>query len=140
MLAYPGEVTNYQQTRTTGQPVYQADTSADKPAEATFCAVTGATAQRPRFVPFSYNIFVAFWAITMPTRKSGASYPQGVLNTEARIFKIRNYARPWGHRHVSAWPTARQMHQPSKTDYPQNRGGRGTGGIGNAKGWRTLGR
>jgi phenylacetate-CoA ligase len=42
------------------------------------------------FLPFGYNIFIAFWAYHYAGEKIGCEViPGGVLNTEARILKMR---------------------------------------------------
>ena len=89
------EVTAYRQTSgTTGQPVYQADTWQDWEF-GTECYAYALYAQGYRdtdrfFLPFGYNIFVAFWAAHLAAEKLGCEVvPGGVLNTEARILKMR---------------------------------------------------
>jgi phenylacetate-CoA ligase len=89
------EVTEFRQTSgTTGQPVYQADTWQDWElwAEA-WSYVLYAQGYRARdrvFIPFGYNIFVAFWAGHYAAEKIGCEVvPGGVLNTEARILKMK---------------------------------------------------
>jgi len=88
------EVTAFRQTSgTTGQPVYQADTWADWEwwAEA-WCYILWAQGYRETdrvFLPFGYNVFVAFWAGHYAAEKLGCEVvPGGVLDTEARILKI----------------------------------------------------
>ncbi|MFC2021104.1 phenylacetate--CoA ligase family protein [Chloroflexota bacterium] len=96
ILSVPLEkVTSYHQTSgTTGQPVYQADTWQDWElwAEAwayILCAQGYQTSDR-LFLPFGYNVFVAFWAAHYGAEKLGCEViPGGVLNTEARILKMR---------------------------------------------------
>ncbi len=89
------EVSNFRQTSgTTGQPVYQADTWQDWEwwAEC-WAAILWAQGYRPSdrvFIPFGYNIFVAFWAGHYAAEKLGCEVaPGGVLDTQARILKIR---------------------------------------------------
>ncbi len=42
------------------------------------------------FIPFGYNIFVAFWAAHYGAEKLGCEVvPGGVLDTEARIMKMQ---------------------------------------------------
>jgi len=96
MLAVPLErVTIYHQTSgTTGQPVYQADSWQDWEwwAEA-WAYVLYAQGYRDcdrLFLPFGYNIFVAFWGAHYGAEKLGCEVvPGGVLNTEARILKMQ---------------------------------------------------
>ncbi|MEJ2726052.1 MAG: AMP-binding protein [Deltaproteobacteria bacterium] len=89
------EVSNFRQTSgTTGQPVYQPDTWQDWEwwAEC-WSFILWAQGYRPTdrvFVPFGYNIFVAFWAGHYAAEKIGAEVvPGGVLDTQARILKIQ---------------------------------------------------
>jgi len=89
------EITAYRQTSgTTGQPVYQADTLQDwEWGIEAYCHALWAQGYRSSdrfFLPFGYNIFVAFWAAHYAGEKLGCEVvPGGVLNTEARILKIR---------------------------------------------------
>ncbi|MFH1491309.1 MAG: AMP-binding protein, partial [Pseudomonadota bacterium] len=89
------EVSNYRQTSgTTGQPVYQADTWQDWEWWAeSWAFILWAEGYRPRdrvFIPFGYNVFVAFWAGHYAVEKIGAEVvPGGVLDTQARILKIQ---------------------------------------------------
>lgn len=89
------QVTDYRQTSgTTGQPIYQADTWQDW-EYSTECYTYALYAQGYRsrdrlFVPFGYNIFIAFWAYHYAGEKLGCEViPGGVLNTEARILKMQ---------------------------------------------------
>ncbi|MCJ7596725.1 MAG: phenylacetate--CoA ligase family protein [Desulfobacterales bacterium] len=89
------EVVEFRQTSgTTGQPVYQPDTWQDWEwwAEC-WSFILWAQGYRPAdriFIPFGYNIFVAFWAGHYAAEKIGAEVvPGGVLDTQARILKIR---------------------------------------------------
>jgi len=89
------EVTEFRQTSgTTGQPVYQPDTWQDWEwwAEC-WSFILWAQGYRPRdrvFIPFGYNIFVAFWAGHYAAEKIGCEVvPGGVLDTKARILKIK---------------------------------------------------
>jgi phenylacetate-CoA ligase len=89
------EVSNFRQTSgTTGQPVYQPDTWQDWEwwAEC-WSFILWSQGYRPTdrvFIPFGYNIFVAFWAGHYATEKIGAEVvPGGVLDTQARILKIQ---------------------------------------------------
>jgi phenylacetate-CoA ligase len=96
ILTVPVEqVTAYRQTSgTTGQPVYQADTWQDwEFSTESYCYAMWAQGYRPAdrcFLPFGYNIFIAFWAYHYAAEKIGCEViPGGVLNTEARILKIQ---------------------------------------------------
>lgn len=89
------DVTEFRQTSgTTGQPVYQPDTWQDWEwwAEC-WSYILWAQGYRPRdrvFIPFGYNIFVAFWAGHYGAEKIGCEVvPGGVLDTPARILKIQ---------------------------------------------------
>ena len=89
------EVTEFRQTSgTTGQPVYQPDTWQDWEwwAEC-WSFILWAQGYRPSdrvFIPFGYNVFVAFWAGHYGAEKLGCEVvPGGVLDTKARIMKIR---------------------------------------------------
>ena len=96
MLCIPLErVTEYHQTSgTTGQPVYQADSWQDwewwSDAWACILYAQGYRSNDRIFLPFGYNIFVAFWAAHYGLEKLGCEIvPGGVLNTEARILKMQ---------------------------------------------------
>lgn len=96
ILSVPLEqVTEYRQTSgTTGQPVYQADTWQDWEAGVeSYCYALYAQGYRDSdrlFVPFGYNVFIAFWTYHYAGEKLGCEViPGGVLNTEARILKMR---------------------------------------------------
>jgi phenylacetate-CoA ligase len=96
ILCVPLErVTIYHQTSgTTGQPVYQADSWQDWEwwAEAWACLLyaQGYRDYDRLFLPFGYNIFVAFWGAHYGAEKLGCEVvPGGVLNTEARILKMQ---------------------------------------------------
>ncbi len=89
------DVTAYRQTSgTTGQPVYQADTWQDWELWAeswayVLCA-QGYDSSHRVFFPFGYNVFVAFWSAHYGAEKLGCEVvPGGVLNTEARILKMK---------------------------------------------------
>lgn len=89
------QVAEFRQTSgTTGTPVYQADTWQDWEwwSEA-WCYILWAQGYRPRdrvFIPFGYNIFVAFWAGHYAAEKLGCEVvPGGVLDTSARVLKIK---------------------------------------------------
>ncbi len=89
------EVTDYRQTSgTTGQPIYQADTWQDwEFSTEAYAYALYAQGYRPGdrcFLPFGYNIFIAFWAYHYAGEKIGCEMiPGGVLNTEARILKMQ---------------------------------------------------
>jgi phenylacetate-CoA ligase len=96
MLAVPlDQVTDYRQTSgTTGQPVYQADTWQDwELSTEGYCYAMWAQGYRPGdrvFLPFGYNIFIAFWAYHYASQKIGCeTIPGGVLDTSARILKMQ---------------------------------------------------
>jgi phenylacetate-CoA ligase len=89
------EVSTYRQTSgTTGQPVYQPDTWQDwEWWSECWSFVLWSQGYRPRdrvFLPFGYNIFVAFWAGHYAAEKLGCEVvPGGVLDTQSRILKIK---------------------------------------------------
>ncbi len=89
------EVTEFRQTSgTTGQPVYQADTWQDwEWWSECWSYILWAQGYRPKdrvFIPFGYNVFVAFWAGHYAAEKIGCEVvPGGVLDTQARILKIQ---------------------------------------------------
>ena len=89
------DVTAYRQTSgTTGQPVYQADTWQDwEFSTESYAYALYAQGYRPGdrlFLPFGYNIFIAFWAYHYAGEKLGCEMiPGGVLNTEARVLKMQ---------------------------------------------------
>ena len=89
------EVTEFRQTSgTTGQPVYQPDTWQDwewwAEAWSYILYAQGYRKSDRVFIPFGYNIFVAFWAGHYACEKIGCEVvPGGVLNTEARILKMQ---------------------------------------------------
>jgi phenylacetate-CoA ligase len=89
------EVTEFRQTSgTTGQPVYQPDTWQDWEWWAECWAfILWAQGYRPSdrvFIPFGYNVFVAFWAGHYAAEKIGCEVvPGGVLDTQARILKVQ---------------------------------------------------
>jgi phenylacetate-CoA ligase len=89
------EVTVFRQTSgTTGQPVYQPDTWQDwEWWSECWSYILWAQGYRPHdrvFIPFGYNIFVAFWAGHYAAEKIGCEViPGGVLDTKARILKIQ---------------------------------------------------
>jgi phenylacetate-CoA ligase len=89
------EVSIFRQTSgTTGQPVYQPDTWQDwEWWTECWSYILWAQGYRPTdrvFIPFGYNIFVAFWAGHYAAEKLGCEViPGGVLDTKARILKIQ---------------------------------------------------
>ncbi|MBA3011965.1 MAG: phenylacetate--CoA ligase family protein [Proteobacteria bacterium] len=89
------EVSAFRQTSgTTGQPVYQPDTWQDwEWWSECWSFVLWSQGYRPKdrvFLPFGYNIFVAFWAGHYAAEKLGCEVvPGGVLDTQARILKIQ---------------------------------------------------
>ncbi len=96
MLCVPLEdVSEFRQTSgTTGQPVYQPDTWQDwewwAEAWAYILYAQGYRKSDRVFIPFGYNIFVAFWAGHYGAEKLGCEVvPGGVLNTEARLLKMQ---------------------------------------------------
>jgi phenylacetate-CoA ligase len=96
MLCVPLErVTEFRQTSgTTGQPVYQPDTWQDwewwAESWAYILYAQGYRTTDRVFIPFGYNIFVAFWAGHYGAEKLGCEVvPGGVLNTEARLLKMQ---------------------------------------------------
>lgn len=96
MLSVPlKDVTIYRQTSgTTGQPVYWGDTWQDwEGGVEAYCYALYAQGYRHTdrfFLPFGYNIFIAFWTAHYAGEKLGCEViPGGVLNTEARILKMK---------------------------------------------------
>lgn len=89
------EVTEFHQTSgTTGTPIYQPDTWQDwewwSEAWATLLYAQGYRRTDRIFIPFGYNIFVAFWAGHYAAEKMGCEViPGGVLDTRARLLKIQ---------------------------------------------------
>jgi phenylacetate-CoA ligase len=89
------QVTTYRQTSgTTGQPVYEGDTWQDWDwGSEAYCYALYAQGYRDTdrlFLPFGYNIFIAFWTAHYAGEKLGCEViPGGVLNTEARILKMK---------------------------------------------------
>jgi phenylacetate-CoA ligase len=89
------EVTEFRQTSgTTGMPVYQPDTWQDwewwAESWAYILYSQGYRNTDRVFLPFGYNIFVAFWAGHYAAEKVGCEVvPGGVLDTEARILKMQ---------------------------------------------------
>ena len=96
MLAVPiREVTEFRQTSgTTGTPVYQADTWQDwewwSECWSYILYAQGYRDIDRVFIPFGYNIFVAFWAGHYAAEKIGCEVvPGGVLETQARVLKMQ---------------------------------------------------
>lgn len=96
ILAVPlRDVVVFRQTSgTTGTPVYQADTWQDwewwSECWAYILYAQGYRDTDRVFLPFGYNIFVAFWAAHYAAEKIGCEVvPGGVLDTEARILKMQ---------------------------------------------------
>lgn len=96
MLAVPiREVTEFRQTSgTTGTPVYQADTWQDwewwSECWSYILYAQGYRDTDRVFIPFGYNIFVAFWAGHYAAEKIGCEVvPGGVLDTQARVLKMQ---------------------------------------------------
>ena len=89
------EVTEFHQTSgTTGTPVYQPDTWADwewwSECWATILWAQGFRPADRVFLPFGYNIFVAYWAGHYACEKIGCEIvPGGVLGTRERLLKMR---------------------------------------------------
>jgi len=89
------EITEFRQTSgTTGQPVYQPDTWQDwewwSECWATLLWAQGYRPHDRVFLPFGYNIFVAYWAGHYASEKIGCeTVPGGVLDTQSRILKMR---------------------------------------------------
>ena len=89
------DVTCFRQTSgTTGQPVYQPDTWQDwewwSECWATLLWAQGYRPHDRVFLPFGYNVFVAFWAGHYASEKIGCeTIPGGVLDTRSRILKIQ---------------------------------------------------
>jgi phenylacetate-CoA ligase len=96
ILSVPLEqVTEYRQTSgTTGQPVYHPeswqdwDWSAESWAYALYAQ--GYRNSDRVFLPFGYSVNIAFWAAHYAAEKIGCEVvPGGVLDTEARILKMK---------------------------------------------------
>ena len=89
------KVSTFRQTSgTTGQPVYQPDTWQDwEWWSECWSYILWAQGYRPSdrvFLPFGYNIFVAFWAGHYAAEKLGCEVvPGGVLDTQSRLLKIQ---------------------------------------------------
>lgn len=89
------DVTEFHQTSgTTGTPVYQPDTWADwewwSECWATIMWAQGFRPTDRIFLPFGYNIFVAYWAGHYAAEKIGCEIvPGGVLGTRERLMKMK---------------------------------------------------
>jgi len=89
------QVTTFRQTSgTTGTPVYHADSWQDMEwYTETWAYVLYAQGFRETdrvFIPFGYNIFVAFWGAHYAAEKIGCEVvPGGVLDTQARVLKMK---------------------------------------------------
>lgn len=89
------DVTVFHQTSgTTGTPVYQPDTWADwewwSESWATILWAQGFRPSDRVFLPFGYNIFVAYWAGHYACEKIGCEVvPGGVLGTTERLMKMK---------------------------------------------------
>jgi len=89
------KVTEFHQTSgTTGQAVYQPDTWQDwewwAEAWSYIMYAQGFRDTDRVFIPFGYNIFVAYWAGHYAGEKMGCEVvPGGVLDTKARILKMQ---------------------------------------------------
>jgi phenylacetate-CoA ligase len=89
-----GKVTTFRQTSgTTGKPIYVPETyeSWQWRIEA-WCHILYMAGFRPRhrvFLPFGYNVYVAFWEAHFASEKVGCELvPGGALDTKGRINKI----------------------------------------------------
>jgi phenylacetate-CoA ligase len=89
------KVTEFHQTSgTTGQPVYQPDTWQDwewwSESWSYIMYAQGFRDTDRIFIPFGYNIFVAYWAGHYAGEKMGCEVvPGGVLDTKARLLKMQ---------------------------------------------------
>jgi phenylacetate-CoA ligase len=89
------KVTEFHQTSgTTGQAVYQPDTWQDwewwSESWSYIMYAQGFRDTDRIFIPFGYNIFVAYWAGHYAGEKMGCEVvPGGVLDTKARILKMQ---------------------------------------------------
>ncbi len=92
MLCVPlEEVTEYHQTSgTTGQPVYQADSWQDWEWWAECWAyILWAQGYRPGdrvFIPFGYNVFVAFWAGHYGAEKIGCAFELALVQLYEKML------------------------------------------------------
>ncbi|MFZ5650929.1 MAG: phenylacetate--CoA ligase family protein [Bacillota bacterium] len=91
----PEKVTVYHQTSgTTGQPVFQPDTWQDwewwTECWSYILWAQGFRSTDRVYIPFGYNVFVAYWAGHYACEKIGCEVVSGaLLNTEERILKMR---------------------------------------------------
>jgi phenylacetate-CoA ligase len=89
------QVTEYHQTSgTTAQPVYQPDTWQDwELLNEMWAYILWAQGFRNTdrvFIPFGYNVFIAYWQGHYACEKIGCEVvPGGILNTEERLLKIK---------------------------------------------------
>ncbi|AGL03263.1 phenylacetate--CoA ligase family protein [Desulfoscipio gibsoniae] len=90
------DVTVYHQTSgTTGQPVFQPDTWQDWEWQAEIWShylwAMGFRNTDRVFIPFGYNVFIAYWAGHYAAEKVGCEVVSGaMLNTEERIMKMKD--------------------------------------------------
>ncbi len=88
------EVTTFRQTSgTTGKPVYVPETYESWQWRVeSWCHILYMAGFRPRhrvFLPFGYNVYVAFWEAHYAAEKVGCEVvPGGALDTKGRIHKI----------------------------------------------------
>jgi phenylacetate-CoA ligase len=88
------DVTTFRQSSgTTGKPVYVPESYESWQWRIeTWCHILYMTGFRPRhrvFLPFGYNVYVAFWEAHYAAEKVGCELvPGGALDTKGRIYKI----------------------------------------------------
>jgi phenylacetate-CoA ligase len=88
------EVTTFRQTSgTTGKPIYVPETYESwQWRTEVWCHILYMAGFRPRhrvFLPFGYNVYVAFWEAHFASEKVGCELiPGGALDTKGRIHKI----------------------------------------------------
>lgn len=91
----PEEITEFHQTSgTTGQPVYQPDTWEDwewcSECWAYILWAMGFRKEDKVFIPFAYNVFIAYWQGHYASEKIGCEViPGGGMGTEERLLKMR---------------------------------------------------